>query len=171
VSLVSLSVDVSLYPANKHLFGNPSSEEPGRELKAPELTTAINHSPKPASLEQEKHTPFLHACKQYICRASLNSGKKKTNKTKSPTIAQQSFHNTTLVKTTRKTTAKTTTITTIATSTLQIQHQQWKSARLQQQQHYNTANSTTTTLEFCKTNNKNNNTTTTTTTTTTLEFN
>jgi len=47
-------VDVSLYP---------SSEEPGRELKAPELTAAINHSPKPASLEQEKHTPFLHACK------------------------------------------------------------------------------------------------------------
>jgi len=54
VSLVSLSVDVSLYP---------SSEEPGRELKAPDLTAAINHSPKPASLEQEKHTPFLHACK------------------------------------------------------------------------------------------------------------
>lgn len=151
VCLVSLSVDVSLYPANKHLFGNPSSEEPGRELKAPELTTAINHSPKPASLEQEKHTPFLHACKQYICRASLNSGKKKK---KPPHYCTASFHNTTLVKTTRKTTAKTTTITTIATSTLQIQHQQWKSARLQQQ-HYNTANSTTTTLEFCKTNNKN----------------
>ncbi len=155
VCLVSLSVDVSLYPANKHLFGNPSSEEPGRELKAPELTTTINHSPKPASLEQEKHTPFLHACKQYICRASLNSGKKKK---KPPHYCTASFHNTTLVKTTRKTTAKTTTITTIATSTLQIQqqqqHQQWKSARLQQQ-HYNTANSTTTTLEFCKTNNKN----------------
>jgi hypothetical protein len=153
VSLVSLSVDVSLYPVNKHLFGNPSSEEPGRELKAPELTAAINHSPKPASLEQDKHTPFLHACKQCICRASLNSGGGK--KKKNPTIAQQAFK--TLVKTTVK-------ATTIATSTLQIQHQQWKSAILQQQ-HYNTANSTTTTTkQFCKTNN-------TTTTTTTLEFN
>jgi hypothetical protein len=83
-------VDVSLYPVNKHLFRNSSSEEPGRELKAPELTAAINHSPKPASLEQEKHTPFLHACKQCICRASFEFRKKekrkKTKQNKTPLL-------------------------------------------------------------------------------------
>jgi len=86
------------------LFGNPSSEEPGRELKAPELTTTINHSPKPASLEQEKHTPFLHACKQYICRASLNSGKKKK---KPPNNNKTSNKHTKQKKTKKKNTPKT----------------------------------------------------------------
>ncbi len=158
MSLVSLCVDVSLYPVNKYLFGNPSSEEPGRELKAPELTAAINHSPKPASLEQEKHTPFLHACKQCICRASLNSGGKKK---KNPHYCTASFHNTSENHCKNNNnnnnnnncnfnTANTTT----TTPTMEI------------------SKTATTTLQHCKFyNNNNNNTATTTTTTTTLVFN